>query len=354
VAEKQRVRIGFVGVGGMGQAAHLRNYMAIPDECDVVAIAEVREKTGAAVARKFGIEKVYPSHEELVANEDVDAFVCSQPFTRHGILVPELLKAGKPVFTEKPLAGSIHQGERIVEAEKLSPGWVMVGYHKRSDPATMYAKAEVERLKASGEWGRLRYVRSHMPPGDWVAGGFWDMVNAGDPAPELAFEPPAPDMDEKARELSFFFVNYYIHQVNLLRHFLGEPYRVTYADAAGVLFVGASESGVTCALEMAPYETSIEWYESLLVAFERGYVRVELPAPMAMNRPGKVTLFADPGEGATPMRTEPTLPWVHAMKQQAINYCQAVRGEVPPMTTAAEALEDLRVARDYIRLWKGV
>ena len=33
-------RIGFVGVGGMGQCAHLRNYATLPD-CEVVAIAEV-------------------------------------------------------------------------------------------------------------------------------------------------------------------------------------------------------------------------------------------------------------------------------------------------------------------------
>ena len=41
------------------------------------------------------------------------------------------------------------------------------------------------------------------------------------------------------------------------------------------------------------------------------------------------------------------------MRQQAINFIRAVRGEMPPMTGAAEALEDLRVARQYIRLWKG-
>lgn len=36
----KKVRIGFVGVGGMGQAAHLRQYVQMP-ECEVVALAEV-------------------------------------------------------------------------------------------------------------------------------------------------------------------------------------------------------------------------------------------------------------------------------------------------------------------------
>ena len=38
---------------------------------------------------------------EMLANEKVDGIVASQPFTRHGILVPELAKAGVPIFTEK-------------------------------------------------------------------------------------------------------------------------------------------------------------------------------------------------------------------------------------------------------------
>ena len=49
-----KVRIGFVGVGGMGQCAHLRNYVSVPD-CEVVALAEVRPGLGKRVAEKYGI-----------------------------------------------------------------------------------------------------------------------------------------------------------------------------------------------------------------------------------------------------------------------------------------------------------
>jgi hypothetical protein len=63
-----------------------------------------------------------------------------------------------------------------------------------------------------------------------------------------------------------------------------------------------------------------------------------------------VELFRDPGGGATPETVTPTLPWVHAMRQQAANFVAAVKGERKPMCEAPEALEDLRVAREYIRL----
>ncbi len=38
------------------------------------------------------------------------------------------------------------------------------------------------------------------------------------------------------------------------------------------------------------------------------------------------------------------------MRQQAMNFVSAIKGEMPPMCTAQEALEDLKVDADYIRL----
>jgi predicted dehydrogenase len=347
-----KVRIGFVGVGGMGQCAHLRNYVTVPD-CEVVAIAELREGLGKRVAERYGVPRVYRDHKAMLSEENLDGIVASQPFTRHGTIVPELLKAGVPVFTEKPLAGSIEQGQKIIDGLAASGTWYMVGYHKRSDPATMYAKEEIDRLKASGELGGLRYVRVLMPAGDWVASGFVDLIGSDEPYPALQWDPPPSDMDKDTYEQYNGFVNYYIHQVNLLRHLLGEPYRVTYADPAGVLLVAESESGVTGLIEMSPYTTTIDWQESGFVAFEHGWVRIDLPAPLASNRPGKVEILRDPGDGAVPHTTTPTLPWVHAMRQQAMNFVAAIRGERPPMCTAQEALEDLKIAKQYTDLLKA-
>jgi hypothetical protein len=105
---------------------------------------------------------------------------------------------------------------------------------------------------------------------------------------------------------------------------------------------------------MAAYSTTLDWQETALVAFERGYVKLRLPAPLARNRAGEVEIFKDPGQGAVPTTTIPQFPWVHAMRNQALNFIKAVRGEAPAPCLAPEALEDLRVARAYIKLLKGV
>jgi len=348
-----KIRIGFIGVGNMGQMAHLKNYVHV-DDCEVVALAEGREQTGKLVAERYGIPKVYADYKEMLAAEKLDGVVASQSFPLHAAFLPTVYKKVKCVFTEKPLCLSVDAGRKLAAAAKRTGCTHMVGYHKRSDPATMYAKDVIDGWKKSGKNGPMQYVRLLMPAGDWIAGGFTGLLNAGDKLEGgFEWEPPVKDMDAKTGQQYLSFVNYYIHQVNLMRHLLGEPYKVTYAEKSGVLLAVQSKSGIAGTIEMSPYSTTIAWEESALVAFANGYVKLNLPAPLTSFRAGTVETYEDPGQGATPMRTSPTLPWVHAMRQQAINFVKVCQGKAKPLCDAAEALEDLKMARQYIKLRYG-
>jgi predicted dehydrogenase len=356
----RKAKIGFVGVGNMGQCAHLRHYASLK-ECEVVALAEIRPNLARKVAARYGVPHVYTSADEMFANETLDGVVAPQPFTRHGLTLPDLYQHGLPVLSEKPLAGSVEVGEKLLATLQAGGSWHMVGYHKRSDPATMLARREIQRFKQTGELGKMRYVRIAMPPGDWIAGGFDELITDDYPqkadaegTAALDYDPPARDMDAATFKLYVQFVNYYIHQVNLMRYLMGEPYRVTYASPSGVLLGVESESGVAGLLEMAAYSTTLDWQESALVAFEHGYIKLDLPAPLACNRPGRVELFSDAHKGTDQKVEIPSLPPVGAMRQQAANFVRAIKGEGEPPCQAGEALEDLRVARDYLRLWRGV
>jgi len=141
-------------------------------------------------------------------------------------------------------------------------------------------------------------------------------------------------------------VNYYIHQVNLMRYLLGEDYRLTYADKH--FFSAKSESGVNCILELEPFSTSVDWQEYALVCFERGWVRIDLPAPLAMQLAGTVTVYEDKGWDSG--FKSPVMPNVCAMRNQAKNFLLAVKGEKPAPCVSAEAVKDLRIAADYIKM----
>ncbi len=343
------IRLGFIGAGLMGQAAHLRNYASL-DGCRVVALAELRPGLGTAAGRRYGVPKVYTRLDELLAREqgNLDALVCIGPFTHHGTILPQVLASGLPLLTEKPMAGSLTIGRQLLDKLRVVGGRWYVGYHKRSDPAVMWARRQIEAWKASGEMGALRYVRITMPPGDWIAGGLVGLLQSDEPYPVIP--PDAPPAEMSAEEFQRFtvFVNYYIHQVNLLRHLLGESYRVSWVDPGGVLLAAKSVSGATALIEMDCYHNSIAWQEQALVCFEKGWIRIELPAPLTINRPGRVRVYSDPGSGQEPKCVEPQLPWIDAMRQQAMNFLGAVRQESTPLATAQEALEDLEIARQWL------
>jgi predicted dehydrogenase len=345
------LRLGFVGAGSMGQAAHLRNYAALED-CQLAALAELRPELARKVAQRYGVARAYATHREMIRQErsDLDAIVCIGPFTHHGSILPDLLATGLPVLTEKPMAGSVAIGEQLLAKCRAAGGQWYVAYHKRSDPAVMWARRQIETWKASGQMGAMRYVRITMPPGDWIAGGFTWLIRTDEPYPAGQADPAPAGMSGGQFKLCTEFVNFYIHQVNLLRHLLGEPYRVTWVDPSGVLLVGHGSSGVTGAIEMEPYRTRGAWQEAAVVCFEKGWIRIELPAPLAINHPGRVIFYTDPGDGAEPQRMEPQLPWIDAMRQQAIHFLKAVRGENTPLATAEEALEDLRIAQQWLDL----
>ncbi|MCM8767126.1 MAG: Gfo/Idh/MocA family oxidoreductase [Candidatus Omnitrophica bacterium] len=348
--KNRKVRIIFVGVGSMGQCAHLKNYVLIPD-CEVVAICEIRENLGKKVMERYGIKNFYKNFDDLIEKEDFDGIVASQPFTRHYVILKEILKAKKPVFIEKPLASSVEIGEKILEMVKKAKTFLMVGYHKRSDLASIYVKNLVDKFKNSEEIGKLKYIRITMPPGDWIQGGFKDLITTDEKLPEnIEFDPKPENINEEDFREYIDFVNYYIHQVNFMRFLFGEDYKVKFADKSKILMVVESNSGIPGIIEMAPYKTSFTWEEKILICFEYGYIELSLPAPLASNISGKVKIYKDK---PTPQTIIPQFPPISAMYQQSINFIKAIKGEIKPPVDAEEALKDLKIAKEYFDLLKN-
>lgn len=338
------IRIGFVGAGFIGQLAHLRNYDQVED-CTVVALAEPRGRLRERVSTRYEIPETYDTHTDLLDGADIDAIVAAQPFQRHKYIVPEIIERGIPLFTEKPLAVTPETGERLADIAEANDTLHMVGYHKRSDPAMAYSKAILEEWQETGEVGDLQYVRITMPDGDWV-GGAPTPVTTDEEPPEGEMESPPEEFGKETGEEYVSFINFYIHQINAFRFFMGD-YEVTHADSGGHVLLIETDDDVTGVLEMDPYSTSDDWQEELLVGFEDGYVRIYLPPPLEAQAAGRVELMHD---GRERMETRhPEMPAKSAMRAQAENFVAAVRGERDPPCDSREAVDDLRTATEYVR-----
>jgi len=163
------LRLGYVGCGFMAQRVHLPNFSTLPD-CKIVALAELRPELGLRVQQRYGIPRLFRSHQELIADPEVDAVAVSAAFSAQGDIAVDALMAGKCVFMDKPMAVSLDQAQRLLDAEQHGGGRLMVGYMKRYDAGNELVKDHVRQFRETGELGRLQYVRNHGFVGDWVAG----------------------------------------------------------------------------------------------------------------------------------------------------------------------------------------
>ncbi|NLA76494.1 MAG: Gfo/Idh/MocA family oxidoreductase [Clostridiales bacterium] len=113
------VKIGFVGVGDIS-GIYLENITKRFKEIEIAGICDlVREKAERA-KEKYGIKKIYNDMYELFADDEVDIVLnITRPY-EHFNVSREALRAGKNVYSEKPLAATLEEGTQLkkLAAEK--------------------------------------------------------------------------------------------------------------------------------------------------------------------------------------------------------------------------------------------
>lgn len=135
----RRVGVGVVGCGFMGMHVHLPALKSIPD-AEIVAVASSDAKKGKKLMKKFKAKSYYTKYVDLIEDPRVDAvFVCLPTFL-HVQTVLDAAKAGKHVFCEVPLALTLEETDRIINATKKAGVLLMPGQVLRFTPN--YAKAK--------------------------------------------------------------------------------------------------------------------------------------------------------------------------------------------------------------------
>ena len=134
------LKIGIVGTGGIA-GAHLAAYLAFPDECEVVAVADTVPGKGAAMLAKFDIRDArdYTDAAEMFAAEDLDLVSIATPPSTHASLTIAALHAGIDVIVEKPMAPSLQDCDAMLQAERESGRLLAVVAQNRfrNDMATL-------------------------------------------------------------------------------------------------------------------------------------------------------------------------------------------------------------------------
>lgn len=144
-------RIAVLGCGYWG-SNHIRTLKALGV---LAAVSDSSPERAEAKAAEHRVPALTP--DALVAATDIDAVVLALPAQFHAAYAERLVRAGKDVLVEKPIALKVADAERAVAAARETGRIFMVGHILRFHPAFEGLKALVDK----GELGKIGYVQSH-------------------------------------------------------------------------------------------------------------------------------------------------------------------------------------------------
>jgi predicted dehydrogenase len=188
------LKIGIVGFGFMGRM-HFANWQQM-DDCQVVAICDTNPDVkksaaeavgnieGAAQAIDFDTLKIYSDFDTMLSEAGLDAVSIALPTHLHAAFSTKALAAGVHVLCEKPMALTLDECDRMMEAAQESGKILQIGHCVRFWPE--YAKAR--EIVQSGKYGPVRAAmlqRLSAPPTWSVDGWLADEKLSGSVALDL-------------------------------------------------------------------------------------------------------------------------------------------------------------------------
>ncbi|MBN2307817.1 MAG: Gfo/Idh/MocA family oxidoreductase [Candidatus Hydrogenedentes bacterium] len=201
VPPSERITMGFIGLGTQG-SGHLfggawtyvtGGYLG-RDDVQVLGVCDVwrgkregaRDRVNAYYADKAGAGKftsceAYRDFRELITRDDVDAVLMALPFHWHANMATLAAKAGKDVYSEKPIALTIREGRTLVETVQRYGRIYQAGTQQRSEYGGKFRRAC--ELVRNGRIGTLKEVYAYRPGGGFQA-NLQNGLNEGVPVPD--------------------------------------------------------------------------------------------------------------------------------------------------------------------------
>jgi predicted dehydrogenase len=342
-----RVRIAVAGAGLIGlrhieetQKSALARLSAIVDPSPKAAEAAHRENV-----------PLYRTLDELIARDRPDGIVLATPNAMHVAQALQCVAAGIPVLVEKPLAHTVAEGKRLVEAAERAKAKLLVGHHRRHSPILHKA---VETIR-SGILGPIVAVMGsavfYKPDSD----GYFDGPNAW----------------RKEAGGGPILINL-IHEVGNLRAMIGEIVAVeaftsnatrkfAVEDTAAIALrfengaLGTFLLSDTAASPKSWEQTSQENKAYPTYPDEDAYVVMGASGSLAV--PTMRVRYYDRKEDRSWFKpfTEKTIALERAdpLARQIEHFVAVIRGEAEPLVTGGDGLQNLRVTEAIVEAAKS-
>lgn len=154
MSSKSLIRVGIAGLGRSGWSIHLLALEGMQDRYAITAVTDTKPERMEEARERVGC-KTCSSFEELISDEDVELVVVATPSHLHPEHSINALNAGKDVVCEKPMATTVEDADRMIEASKKSGRTLAVFQNRRYEAGFMKMREVIE----SGILGRVVLIR---------------------------------------------------------------------------------------------------------------------------------------------------------------------------------------------------
>ncbi len=199
------LNVAIIGTGNIS-GSHIEGYLTFPEECRLVAFVDIYPEKAAAKAKEWNVDvEILDSHKKLLGRKDIDLIsICTPPYT-HAEIACDFLLDGKNVIVEKPMAASLEECDKIIEAQKIGKGILsVIAQNRFRNPIN-----HVKQILDSGLIGRVLHAqidslwwRGHCYYDLWWRGS-WEKEGGG------------------------CTLNHAVHHIDMLNWMMGLPDKVT-------------------------------------------------------------------------------------------------------------------------------
>ena len=159
----KHIHWGFIGCGEVTERKSGPAFSLI-EGSSVAAVMSRSSEKARSYAERHNIPKWYTDAQSLINDPQVNAVYIATPPSSHATYAIMAMKAGKPVYVEKPLAASYVDCQRVMRVSKETGVPCFVAYYRRELPYFNKVK-ELLQQEAIGKVINVQ-IRFSVPPRD--------------------------------------------------------------------------------------------------------------------------------------------------------------------------------------------
>jgi len=149
------IKMGIIGLGRWAKV--LTRAVAKSDQLKIVAGYSRSQEKRDTFEKETGVPGV-PDLQTMLANPDIQGCILTVPNEQHLLVAEQVAKAGKHVYTEKPIAHTLEDGLKIAALEKQYGVTVTVGHSARLMAGIRAIRKKID----AGELGRVAFIEANF------------------------------------------------------------------------------------------------------------------------------------------------------------------------------------------------